>query len=392
MIPNRTYTPVRCLPVPHLRDTGGLLRQVPLRYMGYAEIPMRDADGFMRTHTPIVTEPGSLTVCRRAGSLTVVGIPNSSLLIPNWTRHPDHLGSASWVTDADGKAVQHLHYLPWGENFVDQRSTTWNAMYTFSAKEKDSETGYSYFGSRYYNSDLSIWLSVDPMADKYPSLSPYVYCANNPVKLVDPNGEDWYENENGQILWDDNVTKDSKLSPGCTYIGAEDNDIVNHYGFQSHQTQTTTTYGMICMGEEGYHWTKATTKTDQYVKAEVSNDGSGKVFKGISISASTLTSSPGSTEGPMELRGGLEVKYCGKTFKDGLKEDNMPHYLASGTEYKQASINISAAQLIKSRSYIQPIQSISVKGGYSVTGFDQQYRPLVLHGLLPYPRRLKQNF
>ena len=61
--------------------------------------------------------------------------------------------------------------------------------YTFSAKEKDAETGYSYFGSRYYTSNLSIWLSVDPMAAKYPSLSPYVYCANNPIKLVDPNGD-----------------------------------------------------------------------------------------------------------------------------------------------------------------------------------------------------------
>ena len=62
--------------------------------------------------------------------------------------------------------------------------------YTFSAKEKDSETGLSYFGSRYYSSDLSIWLSVDPMSDKYPSLSPYTYCADNPVGLVDPNGEE----------------------------------------------------------------------------------------------------------------------------------------------------------------------------------------------------------
>ncbi|MBR6334277.1 MAG: RHS repeat-associated core domain-containing protein, partial [Bacteroidales bacterium] len=62
--------------------------------------------------------------------------------------------------------------------------------YTFSAKEKDVETGLSYFGSRYYSSDLSIWLSVDPMSDKYASLSPYVYCADNPIKLVDPNGEE----------------------------------------------------------------------------------------------------------------------------------------------------------------------------------------------------------
>jgi len=64
------------------------------------------------------------------------------------------------------------------------------SIYTFSAKERDSETGLSYFGSRYYSSDLSIWLSVDPMAAKYPSLSPYVYCANNPVRLVDPDGEE----------------------------------------------------------------------------------------------------------------------------------------------------------------------------------------------------------
>jgi RHS repeat-associated protein len=76
---------------------------------------------------------------------------------------------------------------------VNCQLSTVNWTHTFSAKEKDTETGYSYFGSRYYSSDLSIWLSVDPMSDKYPSLSPYVYCTNNPVKLVDPNGEDWYE-------------------------------------------------------------------------------------------------------------------------------------------------------------------------------------------------------
>jgi len=74
--------------------------------------------------------------------------------------------------------------------------------YTFSAKERDSETGLSYFGSRYYSSDLSIWLSVDPMSAKYPSLPPYVYCANNPVKLVDPNGEEisTHTDQEGNVL------------------------------------------------------------------------------------------------------------------------------------------------------------------------------------------------
>jgi RHS repeat-associated protein len=82
-------------------------------------------------------------------------------------------------------------------------------MFTFSAKEKDSETGLSYFGARYYSSDLSIWLSVDPQASKYPSLSPYTYCANNPIKLVDPNGEDiWTIDENGKISCEKNKNID----------------------------------------------------------------------------------------------------------------------------------------------------------------------------------------
>ncbi len=90
-----------------------------------------------------------------------------------------------------------------------------DSFYTFSAKEKDSETGLSYFGSRYYSSDLSIWLSVDPMAAKYPSLSPYVYCANNPVRVVDPNGEEiWIVGEDGNQYKYNNgnfYTKDGKL-------------------------------------------------------------------------------------------------------------------------------------------------------------------------------------
>jgi len=148
--------------------------------------------------------------------------------------HPDHLGSSSWITFSDGSAVQHLHYLPWGEDFVDQRSTSWNAMYTFSAKEKDTETGYSYFGSRYYNSDLSIWLSVDPLSDKYPSMSPYVYCANNPVKLVDPNGEEIgdYYSYNGKWLGTDGVNDNkayvaTEKNPNGTFKNAKELPISN---------------------------------------------------------------------------------------------------------------------------------------------------------------------
>ena len=106
--------------------------------------------------------------------------------------HPDHLGSASWITNSSGQPIQHLQYLPYGETRMNQHTETYNDRYTFSGKEKDSETGYYYFGARYYNSDLSLWLSVDPMSDKYPSLSPYNYCAWNPLKLVDSDGKEIY--------------------------------------------------------------------------------------------------------------------------------------------------------------------------------------------------------
>ena len=105
--------------------------------------------------------------------------------------HSDHLGSASWITDGLGTPVQHLQYLPFGEPFVDQRAagSTYNERFTFTGKERDRETGFSYFGARYYDSDLTgLFLSVDPMADKYPENSPYHYCHWNPITQIDPNG------------------------------------------------------------------------------------------------------------------------------------------------------------------------------------------------------------
>jgi RHS repeat-associated protein len=77
--------------------------------------------------------------------------------------------------------------LPFGELFIEER-TTWNTPYKFSGKELDEETGYSYFGARYYDPNISIWLSVDPLSDKYPGLSAYAYTANNPIRFIDPDG------------------------------------------------------------------------------------------------------------------------------------------------------------------------------------------------------------
>ena len=74
---------------------------------------------------------------------------------------------------------------------------------------RDAETGCDYFGVRYYDSGLSVWLSVDPLADKYPNESPYCYAGWNPVMITDPNG-----------MWKGEVDKNGKT----TYV-AEKGDM-----------------------------------------------------------------------------------------------------------------------------------------------------------------------
>ena len=104
--------------------------------------------------------------------------------------HSDHLGSASWITEAGGKPVQHIQYLPYGEPFVNQRVSGYNERFTFTGKERDEETGYSYFGARYMEHEiLTSFISVDRYASKYPFISPYAYCAWNPLRITDPNGD-----------------------------------------------------------------------------------------------------------------------------------------------------------------------------------------------------------
>ena len=86
-----------------------------------------------------------------------------------------------------------VHNASLGELEIADNQHPFNGCFTSSStgKEKDSETGYYAFGARYYDCDLSgIFLSVDPMSDKYPNISPYAYCAWNPVKLVDPDGRE----------------------------------------------------------------------------------------------------------------------------------------------------------------------------------------------------------
>lgn len=103
--------------------------------------------------------------------------------------HPDHLGSSSFITNLDGEVVQHIEYVPFGEVFIEERNNVWNTPYLFNAKEFDEETGMYYYGARYYEPRLSLWMSTDKYREKYPHLSAYCFCENKPVIMLDEKGD-----------------------------------------------------------------------------------------------------------------------------------------------------------------------------------------------------------
>ena len=106
----------------------------------------------------------------------------------------DPLGSPLILMDEDGNIVKRYRFDPWG-NIEAQWGTEPN-HYLFTGKEKD-RSGFYYFGARYYNPRLGRWITPDIYLGQPDNLelkdpqtmNPYVYCTNNPLRYIDPNGE-----------------------------------------------------------------------------------------------------------------------------------------------------------------------------------------------------------
>ncbi|MDD2344762.1 MAG: JAB-like toxin 1 domain-containing protein [Bacteroidales bacterium] len=118
--------------------------------------------------------------------------------------------------------IEYMHFdkfnlPPSGEQFSEQRDN-WSTPYKFNdyggesfnkafdehtarSAELDAETGLYYYGARYYTPEIGIWLSVDPMSDKYPHQSNYMYCSGRLVNVIDPDGMDeWEVNVGGNVV------------------------------------------------------------------------------------------------------------------------------------------------------------------------------------------------
>ncbi|WP_225969454.1 RHS repeat domain-containing protein, partial [Treponema pedis] len=130
--------------------------------------------------------------------------------------HSDHLGSAQFVTDWKGRQYEHIEYTPYGELWIEETAPGIDKLpFRFTGKELDEETGLYYYGARYLDPKYSRWLSGDPALNDYIPKAPiddeakkhnenlpgmggvfnivnlhlYHYAGNNPVKYIDPDGE-----------------------------------------------------------------------------------------------------------------------------------------------------------------------------------------------------------
>ena len=126
--------------------------------------------------------------------------------------HGDHLGSSNAITNGSGNFHEHVEYFPYGETWVEERVAGGeNLPHKFTGKELDPETNLYYYGARYYDPQLSRWVSADPILDKYlptgntekdgklpgiggvfntVNLNIYHYAGNNPIVYTDPNGKE----------------------------------------------------------------------------------------------------------------------------------------------------------------------------------------------------------
>ncbi|MBR3723784.1 MAG: RHS repeat-associated core domain-containing protein [Bacteroidales bacterium] len=105
---------------------------------------------------------------------------------------------------------------------------------SFTGKERDEETGYGYFGARYMDYELmTSFISVDRYADKYPFISPYAYCAWNPVRIIDPTGDTLFAlDRKSQLdiisladIYRNRIRFDDRGVASIDYSGMSDDDI-----------------------------------------------------------------------------------------------------------------------------------------------------------------------
>ncbi|MFY1048437.1 RHS repeat-associated core domain-containing protein [Chryseobacterium sp. GP-SGM7] len=144
--------------------------------------------------------------------------------------YTDHLGNVRLSYFHNGSSVEVLeenNYYPFGLKHEGYNPTAGNPSYKYKYNGKElQETGMYDYGARFYMPDIGRWGVVDPLAEKYPSWSPYNYTLDNPIRYIDPDGRgvnDFVQRKDGSIYWDKNANSQAttKAGSGDTWLGKQ---------------------------------------------------------------------------------------------------------------------------------------------------------------------------
>ena len=103
----------------------------------------------------------------------------------------DHLGSIRAIVDGSGRLLEENDYYAFGHRHPRSEQAQFSAnRFKYNGKELQTVGGLGYldYGARMYDQSLGRWFTTDPLSEKYYGLSPYVYCGNNPLNMIDPDG------------------------------------------------------------------------------------------------------------------------------------------------------------------------------------------------------------
>ena len=161
---------------------------------------------------------------------------NITATTPNYYYYrQDHLGNNRevWLANTK-KTVQYTQYYPSGLPWASIASdSTGLQERKYNGKEFVEMHGYDTYdyGARGYYAAMGRFQSVDPLCEKYYSISPYVYCANNPVNRIDPDGREWKEKKDEEIakqLQQQITSRDKSLAKQEQKIKAQIDKIGNN--------------------------------------------------------------------------------------------------------------------------------------------------------------------
>ena len=226
-----------------------------------------------------------------------------------------------------------------------------------------------FFGARTMYAIMNRFNQMDPLCEKYYSVSPYAYCGNNPVNRIDSNGKDWIvANGSCYYIWRNDITSKSEIPDGFRYVGANDADILMDLGLDySLSERSTNKIGLIASDVESgryviSHMANVKERSNALIDVDVSYNNDGRIFNGIDIKTTTVSSNS-NVDGNLISAASVDVQYGDKTYSSTLMTPNGPQLLEQGSTIKTATICIPKIHL----SPTSTLSQIRIKGNWWVS-------------------------